>query len=99
MDFSASWCSECRELEHMTFSDPAVQKALVPFVKMKVDLDGKNIAQAEELRKRWKVSGLPAIVFLDATGKEIPAARVGGFLPPDKFLSKVELVTPKVAAR
>lgn len=99
MDFSASWCAECRELEHKTFSDSKVQAALEPFEKLRVDLDGANIAQAEELQKRWKVSGLPAIVFLDKSGAEVASARVGGFLPPDKFLSKVELVRPRVAAR
>lgn len=99
LDFSASWCAECRELEHKTFSDPGVQKALEPFTKLRVDLDGANIAQAEELQKRWKVSGLPAIVFVDESGNEVATARVGGFLPPDKFLGKVELAHPKVAAR
>jgi len=99
MDFSASWCAECRELEHKTFTDPGVQKALEPFTKLRVDLDGANLAQAEELQKRWNVAGLPAIVFLDASGQEVQAARVGGFLPPEKFLAKVELVTPKLAAR
>jgi thiol:disulfide interchange protein DsbD len=99
MDFSASWCAECRELEHKTFSDAKVQKALGPFQKLRVDLDGANISQASALQKRWKVSGLPAIVFVDASGQEVPAARVGGFIPPEEFLSKVELVTPKVAAR
>ncbi len=93
MDFSASWCAACRELEHKTFTDPQVQAALEGYAKFKVDLDGVNKPQANELQKKWKVTGLPAIVFLDAEGQEVEPARVGGFLPPDAFLRQVALAS------
>ncbi|HEY3268489.1 MAG TPA: cytochrome c biogenesis protein CcdA [Armatimonadota bacterium] len=91
LDFSASWCAECRQLEHETFSDPAVQTALDGFTRLRVDLDGANKDQATDLQRKYRVAGLPAIVFLNASGQEIAMARVGGFLPPDQFLQKVAL--------
>jgi len=89
LDFGASWCAACKELQHKTFPDPRVVDALQPFARFRVDLDGANRAQESELRARWNVKGLPDVVFLDPSGKVVPAARVGGFLPPDQFLLKI----------
>ena len=89
MDFGASWCAACKELEEKTFPDVAVVAALKPFTKLRVELDGANRAQEGALRAKWGVKGLPDVVFLDSTGRVVPGARVGGFLPPKDFLSKV----------
>ncbi len=85
MDFSASWCAACRELEHKTFTDPGVQATLAPYARFKVDLDGANMDQASELQKKWKVVGLPTIVFLDKDGNEIASSRIARFVPPSEF--------------
>jgi thiol:disulfide interchange protein DsbD len=39
------------------------------------------------LREKWKIAGVPTILFLDAAGNET-GTRVLGFEPPDKFLEK-----------
>lgn len=89
MDFSASWCAACRELEHKTFTDPRVQQALDGYARFKIDLDGAHSAQANALQRKWKVTGLPAIIFLNAEGQEIESARIGGFRPPAAFLAAI----------
>lgn len=99
LDFGASWCAACRELQAKTFPDPRVVDALTPFAKFRVDLDGVNRAQEPALRARWNVKGLPDIVFVNEAGQIVPAARVGGFLPPDQFLSKISAARqPKSAS-
>jgi len=38
LDFTADWCSACREMEHKTFADEAVIKAAQYLIPVKVDL-------------------------------------------------------------
>ncbi|HEY3412134.1 MAG TPA: cytochrome c biogenesis protein CcdA [Armatimonadota bacterium] len=89
MDFGASWCAACKELEEKTFPDPAVADALKPFTRLRVELDGANRAEEAVLRAKWGVKGLPDVVFLDSAGRIVPAARIGGFLPPKDFMNRV----------
>lgn len=89
MDFGASWCAACKELQDKTFPDAAVDNALQPFTKFRVELDGANRAQAQSLQAKWGVKGLPDVLFLDSKGRIVPGARVGGYLPPKDFLTRV----------
>jgi thiol:disulfide interchange protein DsbD len=94
LDFTASWCAQCHELEARTLNQPGVKKALEPFARFRVELDGRNKPQAAELQKRYGVRGLPAVVFLMPDGSEVEQARVTGFLPPDEFIARVTLARP-----
>jgi thiol:disulfide interchange protein DsbD len=38
IDFYADWCLPCKELDHKTFTDARVQKALEGWVLLKADL-------------------------------------------------------------
>jgi thiol:disulfide interchange protein DsbD len=38
LDFYADWCVSCKEMEHFTFADPAVQKALQGVVLLQADV-------------------------------------------------------------
>jgi thiol:disulfide interchange protein DsbD len=91
LDFTASWCAQCHELEAKTFSQREVREALKPFTLFRVELDGANRDQADELQRKWKVAGLPAVIFLNLTGDEVTEARVSGFIPPEKFIRLSEL--------
>lgn len=62
IDFWAEWCSACKELNKFTFSDLAVQKNLGEFKAFKVDMTVDN-AQTSVFRERFKIMGLPTILF------------------------------------
>lgn len=91
LDFTASWCAQCHELEAKTFSQQEVREVLKPFMLFRVELDGANRDQADELQKKWKVAGLPTVVFLNSSGTEVAEARISGFEPPEKFIRLAEL--------
>jgi thiol:disulfide interchange protein DsbD len=93
MDFYADWCIPCLELDRNTFTNVDVAKEAREFVRLKVDLTHFDSPEAEALRKKYNISGVPTIVFLNSNGDEHAESRVVGFLPPNDFLSKLKLVT------
>ncbi len=84
IDFSASWCGACGELDRHTFSDPGVVREGLRFVTVRVDLSpGKDSPEKRGYLERYAQRGLPLVVLHRADGRE--ASRVTGFMPPDDF--------------
>jgi thiol:disulfide interchange protein DsbD len=85
VDFGASWCGACKELEAKTFSDPRVVHEGEHFISVRIDLSpGKASAEKQQLLARYQQRGLPLVVLHKSTG-EI-AARVTSFVEPDRML-------------
>ena len=90
VDFSAAWCTPCRELDDITFRDPAVvEKAESNFVMVKVDLTTKENPLYEKLVTQYSVKGVPTVVFFDSQGRERRELRLVDFIPADQFLSRM----------
>ncbi len=86
LDFGASWCGACEELNLHTFSDPRVVREGQRFVSVKVDLSpGKDSPEKQQLLASYGHRGLPLVVLHDSKGKE--AARVTQFVEAEKFLA------------
>lgn len=93
LDFSADWCTPCRELEDITFHHPEVVRlAKEDFLMVKVDLTGPGDPRRQALLRRYQVRGVPTVVFLDRRGNECPELRVVDFLPPEQFLNRMAAV-------
>lgn len=90
VDFSATWCTPCRELEDITFRDPQVVKqAQDNFIMVKVDLTTKGNPLYEKLVAQYSIKGVPTVVFFDAHGRERADLRLVDFIPADQFLSRM----------
>src|SRR3989339_897976 len=87
VDFYADWCIPCKELDALTFSDGRVLKEMENFTNYKIDMT-KMTPENENLRKRFKVVGMPTVLIIDSNGKEIN--RITGFVNADEFLSNLE---------
>jgi len=90
IDFYADWCAPCKELDKYTFAVPEVIDRSREFLMLKVDLTSSGDARAEGVRKKYKVLGVPTLVFLDQGGEEIQGLRVIGFEPGNVLLDKME---------
>ncbi len=90
IDFSAKWCTACKEFEEITFKDPEVLNALRDFELYRVDVT-KNSKEDKELLKKFSLFGPPGVVFYK-NGKELKNLRVVGFKEPNKFLKYLEKV-------
>ena len=92
LDLYADWCVACKEFEKETFSDPSVQKAFGDMLLLQVDMT-KNSEENRALMTKYKVLGLPTILFFNRDGKEIEGSRVNGFMPPVEFLQWIEKIS------
>jgi thioredoxin:protein disulfide reductase len=93
LDFTASWCGPCHELERLTFTDRRVRQKAREFRTFRVDLTSYNSPEAERWRRDYGITGVPTVVFLAPGGGEVRAARVVGFLPPQDFLERMHLAS------
>ena len=89
LDFYADWCVSCKEMEKLTFVDPAVQARLANTVLLQVDVTANDAADKAML-KRFGLFGPPGIIFFDRTGTEIPDSRVIGYQNAGKFLGSLQ---------
>jgi thioredoxin:protein disulfide reductase len=94
VDFTASWCGACGELERHTFSDPRVVAAAHEreIVAVRVDMSPTTITDQKRaiLRRYQQGGGLPLVVLHDREGTELD--RVTQFVEAEQFLQLLERV-------
>ncbi len=90
IDFSAKWCTSCKELDHITFKDTKVLEALRDFEVYRVDVT-ENSDEDKKMLKRFGLFGPPGIIFFK-DGKELKELQIVGFKEPEEFLKYLEKV-------
>jgi thioredoxin:protein disulfide reductase len=88
VDFSADWCTSCKEMERYTFTDPAVQAALSNTVLLRANVT-QNDADDQALLRRFGIFGPPTIAFYGTDGRERAAYRVVGYMKADAFAARI----------
>lgn len=88
LDFYADWCVSCKEMEKLTFVDPAVKARLANTLLLQVDVTANDAAD-RALLKRFGLFGPPGIILFDQRGQEIPDSRVIGYQDTGKFLGSL----------
>jgi thiol:disulfide interchange protein DsbD len=85
LDFSASWCTSCKELDEITFKDERVKSKLSKFVLIRADLS-KNSDENKKLSAKYGVFGPPVIIFFDENLKVLKSKTIVGFVEPERLL-------------
>ena len=72
IDVTAEWCSLCHEIERKVFYTPAGLVALRDVYTLKIDWSASVETKEYQAKteKRFKINGLPHIVFLSPGGEE-----------------------------
>lgn len=91
LDLYADWCVACKEFEQYTFSDEQVQAQFQEFKLIQADVT-RNNAQDVEILSRYKVLGLPTILFFDPEGNERSEYRVTGYMNAEDFEKHLEKI-------
>jgi thiol:disulfide interchange protein len=82
VDFAASWCVPCGELE-LTFGDDDAYDVITKhFVPLKFDVSDDNETSAER-RSRYQAGTLPAVVYLSTDGHTVGG--VDHMMEPDEM--------------
>lgn len=89
--FSATWCAACAELEK-TFRDRRVLELTADFESIHVDATNDDDPRVLELTTKYRVLGLPTLVFFDARGSEV--ARITEYVPGTKLAEALEKARP-----
>lgn len=85
LDFTASWCENCKLLDAQTFSDERVQERLKGYKLVKIDISENDSAQTQ-MMKEFGVFAPPVLIFYEK-GAEI--SRFEGFVSANEFLAKI----------
>ncbi|MCM0029180.1 MAG: protein-disulfide reductase DsbD [Polynucleobacter sp.] len=93
LDFYADWCISCKEMEIKTFANPAVAKKMQEFILVQADVT-RNTAEHQALLKQYGLFGPPGILLFNPAGEEKINQRVVGFMPPDRFLLRLNAAAP-----
>jgi thioredoxin:protein disulfide reductase len=88
LDFYADWCVSCKEMEHKTFTQPAVQASLSNTVLLQADVTENNETD-QALLKHFGIFGPPTIAFYGTDGEEKRNFRVVGFMEAAEFAAVV----------
>jgi len=93
IDTFADWCIPCKELDKLTFTDSSVKLEAERFVTLKLDLTSSDPkSEAGRARTRYGIRGVPTVIFLDSTGRELADLRLEGFEKPSAFLGRMKQV-------
>jgi len=95
VDFSADWCTPCKELDVQVFSKREVADVMYRFTLLRVDMSRANDEPAlGEISRRYDAETLPAVRVVSPEGK-ILSKIVDGELPhPDHFRDKLVAALP-----
>ena len=85
IDFTASWCVSCKELEKLTFAHDGVEQEAGRFVAVKVDATDDEDPKVVKALEEFDVKGLPTVIIYDSEGRE--ATRFNDFVEAEPFLA------------
>lgn len=89
LDFYADWCTSCKEVDAITFKDPAVIEALKNYVLVRADITD-NSDEEKALTKRFGLFGPPAMIFFCEKGIQIEGADLNGYKETQMFINHIK---------
>ena len=84
IDFYTDWCVWCKRLDKDTYSDKHITQLASTMAPVKINAEKEGVA----LAKKYKVTGFPTILFLNAEGEV--EGKIGGYMKPAEFGAEME---------
>jgi len=91
LDFSADWCTSCKEFEEITFADASVKAKMNEFVLIRADVTDNNDKE-KALSEKYGIFGPPAIIFFDKNLEVMQSKTIIGFMEPEEFLAHLNKI-------
>ncbi len=90
IDFGATWCKACNELDEETWPDAKVRAEAARYVALKVDATDDDDPEVKRLSDKYRIKGLPVVLLIDQCDKEV--VRYSEFVKPDKMVESLKTV-------
>jgi thiol-disulfide isomerase/thioredoxin len=91
IEFWATWCEGCKEMERDVYADERVGAAMKKVVPLKIDVD-----REQALARKFAIDGTPTLVVTDSYGREM--FRYLGAMPRDRMLGLLDALPGDIAA-
>jgi thiol:disulfide interchange protein DsbD len=89
LQFTAEWCTICKDIERDVLSEPKVRAALAGFTVIKADVT-RDMEGTRALMKQLQVVGPPTLLVLEpASGRERAGSRITGMTSAETLLSRL----------
>jgi thiol:disulfide interchange protein DsbD len=88
IDFYAEWCAPCVVMEKEVFTDPEVIRLSRDVIAMRLDLTRKKPFH-EEVLEKYRVRGIPTLVFLNGEGVEEEGLRIKYLVTKSEVLDRL----------
>ncbi len=92
IDFYADWCAACHELARHTFSDSRFKALADKFVLLRFDAT-KNSELLRILKSKYKIQGLPTVIFYSPKGVWQDSLTLTEFEGPDLFIKRMQKIS------
>ena len=71
LDFYATWCPDCKMLDHDFFANPKVQTLMQSYAAIRVDVSDQESKDIIAIRQSYHVFGTPTVILMDKNGQEL----------------------------
>jgi thiol:disulfide interchange protein DsbD len=90
IDFGATWCKACNELDEETWPDPKVRTEAARYVALKVDATDDDDPEVKRLSEKYGIKGLPVVLLIDQCDKQV--VRYNEFVKPAAMVESLKKV-------
>ncbi|PJE18006.1 MAG: hypothetical protein CK430_01060 [Legionella sp.] len=91
LEFSASWCSDCQDMDTKVFNQSEVVKAMTGLVSVKVNVSDNN-EEVANIKKAFAIYGTPTMLFFDAKGQALNHLTSVGYINKASMLGLLNQV-------
>ncbi|MBA2657764.1 MAG: protein-disulfide reductase DsbD [Tatlockia sp.] len=79
LEFSASWCSDCQEMDAKVFNQAEVFKALDNMLPLRVEISEKS-PEVAAIKTYFSIYGTPTMLFFNAKGEQLSQLTAVGII-------------------
>lgn len=91
LEFYATWCSDCQEMEKV-FHQATVANAMTNFINLQVDISDSSDPEVKKIKETFAIYGTPTMLFFNAEGQPLKQLNAVGYMDKEAFIALLNKV-------